>query len=56
LGALFLAAGDAGVNLEDVRIEHTVGRLTAIAHLYVLPEVAPSLREVLAQSTWRLLG
>lgn len=55
LGALFLAAGDAGVNLEDVRIEHTVGRLTAIAHLYVLPEVVESLRTVLAASTWRLL-
>lgn len=55
LGRLFLVAGDAGVNLEDVRIEHTVGRLTAIAHLYVLPEVLPDLRDALRGGDWLVL-
>ncbi|MCB0916240.1 MAG: prephenate dehydrogenase [Actinobacteria bacterium] len=55
LGRLFLAAGRHGVNLEDVRIEHTDGRLTAIAHLYVLPEVESSLREALAAGAWLVL-
>lgn len=55
LGRMFLAAGDAGINLEDVRIEHTVGRLTAIAHLYVLPEVLPALREALSAGDWLVL-
>lgn len=55
LGRMFLAAGDAGINLEDVRIEHTVGRLTAIAHLYVLPEVLPALREALSAGNWLVL-
>lgn len=54
LGELFLAAGRARINLEDVRIEHTVGRLTAIAHLYVLPEVADDLRQALADD-WPVL-
>lgn len=55
LGRLFLAAGGAGINLEDVRIEHTVGRLTAIAHLHVLPAAAADLRSALAHSGWRVL-
>ena len=55
LGALFLAAGEAGINLEDVRIEHTVGRLTAIAHLYVLPESAELLRNALSDGGWPVL-
>lgn len=55
LGALFLAAGEAGINLEDVRIEHTVGRLTAIAHLYVLPEFAERLRGALREGGWPVL-
>lgn len=55
LGRLFLVAGDAGVNLEDVRIEHTVGRLTAIAHLYVLPDKLPALRSALQGGDWLVL-
>ena len=56
LGRLFLAAGAAGVNLEDVRIEHTVGRMTAIAHLSVLPDSADGLRSALAAGGWHITG
>lgn len=55
LGALFLAAGQADINLEDVRIEHTVGRLMAIAHLYVLPESMAPLRSALIAGGWPVL-
>ncbi len=55
LGRLFLAAGSAGINLEDVRIEHTDGRLTAIAHLYVLPQVVASLEAALHEGDWLVL-
>lgn len=55
LGSLFLAAGEAGINLEDVRIEHTVGRLMAIAHLYVLPDNATRLRGALRAGGWPVL-
>lgn len=56
LGRLFLAAGGAGINLEDVRIEHTVGRLTAIAHLSVLPGAGTELRSALERGGWRVTG
>ena len=56
LAALFLRAGEAGVNLEDVRIEHTLGRLRAIAHLVVRPEAEQRLRDSLIEGGWRLRG
>lgn len=56
LAALFLRAGDADVNLEDVRIEHTLGRLRAIAHLVVRPDRERRLRESLVAGGWRLRG
>ena len=46
----------AGINLEDVRIEHTVGRQTAIAHLYVVPDLAVELRVALASAGWLVLA
>lgn len=54
LGRLFAAAGDAGVNLEDVHIEHSVGRLSALVELSVLPENATRLTSALRAGGWRL--
>ena len=54
--ALFVRAGQADVNLEDVRIEHTLGRLRAIAHLVVRPHSEQRLRESLTAGGWRLRG
>ena len=54
LGQLFAAAGDAGVNLEDVRIEHSVGRLNALVELSVLPENESTLAAALRAGGWRL--
>lgn len=56
LAALFHRAGEASVNLEDVRIEHTLGRLRAIAHLVVRPEREQRLRESLSAGGWQLRG
>ncbi len=56
LAALFVRAGHADVNLEDVRIEHTLGRLRAIAHLVVRPHSEQRLRESLTAGGWRLRG
>lgn len=56
LAALFHRAGEADVNLEDVRIEHTLGRLRAIAHLVVRPEAEQRLRDSLIDGGWRLRG
>lgn len=56
LAALFALAGRSGVNLEDVRIEHTLGRLRAIVHVSVRPEVEAVLRQALAAEDWRTRG
>lgn len=56
LAALFHRAGEADVNLEDVRIEHTLGRLRAIAHLVVRPDSEERLRGSLTAGGWQLRG
>lgn len=56
LAALFLRAGEVDVNLEDVRIEHTLGRERAIAHLVVRPESESRLRDSLVDGGWVLRG
>ncbi len=56
LAALFVRAGEADVNLEDVRIEHTLGRLRAIAHLVVRPDSEQRLRRSLLDGGWQLRG
>lgn len=47
LARLFVAAGEGGVNLEDVRIEHVLGRPSGLVGLFVKPESADILREAL---------
>lgn len=49
LALLFGAAGDAGVNLEDVRIEHVLGRPSGLVGLSVRPDVAEGLVEALRE-------
>ena len=47
LASLFVAAGDAGINLEDVRIEHILGRPSGLVELAVRPENGARLESVL---------
>lgn len=49
LASLFVAAGALGVNLEDVRIEHVLGRPSGLIDLSVRPQVAHRLREGLTR-------
>jgi prephenate dehydrogenase len=49
LASLFVAAGDLGINLEDVRIEHVLGRPSGLIDLSVRPQFAQQLREGLAE-------
>lgn len=48
LGRLFLAAGELGVNLEDVRIDHVLGKPSGLVELSVRPESTERLVEGLA--------
>ena len=52
LARLFAAAGAAGVNIEDLAIEHSPGQQVGLVTLYVDPEAAPGLAERLAERGW----
>jgi len=52
LARLFAAAGAAGINIEDVRIEHSPGLPVGVAELSVRPEAAQQLSEALAARGW----
>ncbi|HJY61075.1 MAG TPA: prephenate dehydrogenase [Streptosporangiaceae bacterium] len=52
LARLFDATGAAGVNIEDVRIEHSPGLPVGIAELYVRPAAAGLLLEALEAGDW----
>lgn len=52
LASLFLAAGAAGVNVEDVSIEHSPGQRVGLVELLVQPMAATRLAEALRASGW----
>lgn len=52
LARLFAAAGTAGINIEDVRIEHSPGLPVGVAELSVRPEAARQLSAALADGGW----
>ncbi|HEV2376876.1 MAG TPA: prephenate dehydrogenase [Streptosporangiaceae bacterium] len=52
LARLFQAAGEAGVNIEDLGIEHSPGLPVGVAELTVQPEDAARLTEALAAAGW----
>jgi prephenate dehydrogenase len=52
LARLFGAAGEAGVNVEDVRIEHSPGHPTGVAEISVRPDQTAVLLEALTAGGW----
>ena len=52
LARLFAAVGEAGVNIEDVGIEHSPGLPVGVAELSVRPEASDRLIAALAASGW----
>ncbi len=54
LARLFAAAADAGISIEDVRIDHMLGRELAIVDLSVTPESQNALRQALIAAGWEL--
>jgi len=52
LARLFRATGDAGVNIEDVRIEHSPGLPVGVAELSVRPAEAGTLLDALEAGGW----
>lgn len=54
LARLFAAAADSNISIDDVRIDHVLGREAAIVDLSVQPEHAERLRTVLANGGWQV--
>jgi prephenate dehydrogenase len=56
LARLVQAAGQTGVNIEDIRLEHAPGLPLGAAELYVQPDAAPLLADGLRKRGWHLPG
>ncbi|WP_129838821.1 prephenate dehydrogenase [Streptomyces sp. RFCAC02] len=54
LARIFADAGEAGVNVEDVRIEHATGQQAGLVQLMVDPGAAPGLIAALRQRGWSI--
>ncbi|MER6454850.1 prephenate dehydrogenase [Streptomyces sp900105245] len=54
LARIFADAGRAGVNIEDVRIEHATGQQAGLVQLMVEPKAATPLKEALRERGWAL--
>jgi prephenate dehydrogenase len=56
LARLFQATGEAGINIEDLSIEHSPGLPVGVAELWVRPDAVGPLCEALAASGWPVSG
>ncbi|MGA0565714.1 prephenate dehydrogenase [Rathayibacter sp. KR2-224] len=56
LGRLFTELGEIGVNIEDLRLEHSPGAQIGLAELAVLPEVKMRTIDDLSARGWRIAG
>ena len=56
LARLLADVGEAGVNLEDLRLEHGLGQPFGLAEILVVPGAAARLSAALEERGWRLHG
>ncbi|MFF4273769.1 prephenate dehydrogenase [Streptomyces sp. NPDC001536] len=54
LARIFADAGRAGINIEDVRIEHATGQQAGLVQLMVEPQTAPVLTAALRERGWAI--
>ncbi|MCX5527797.1 prephenate dehydrogenase [Streptomyces bobili] len=54
LARIFADAGRAGVNIEDVRIDHATGQQAGLVQLMVGPQAAPALSATLSERGWSI--
>jgi len=55
LARLLTDVGEAGVNLEDLRIDHGLGQPFGLAEIMVVPAAAEHLQQALEAKGWRVL-
>ena len=56
LARLLTEIGEVGVNMEDLRLEHSPGAQIGLAEISVLPEVEERLDTELAARGWKIAG
>jgi prephenate dehydrogenase len=56
LARLLTEIGELGINMEDLRLEHSPGALVGFAEVSVLPEVEQRLIDELSARGWRIAG
>lgn len=56
LARLFAEIGEAGINIEDLRLEHSPGAPIGLAEIWVLPEVVATLVSELEERAWRIVS
>ncbi len=56
LARLLTEVGEIGVNLEDLRLEHSPGAQIGLAEIAVLPETVQRLTDALTERGWRIAG
>ncbi len=56
LGRLFTEMGEAGINLEDLRLEHSPGAQFGLAEVSVVPEHEERLIDELVRRGWTIAG
>lgn len=56
LGRLFNEVGEIGVNIEELKLEHSPSAQVGLVELFVMPSVLAKLTDQLQQRGWRLAG
>jgi prephenate dehydrogenase len=56
LARLFADIGTAGVNVEEIGLEHAPGRSVGLVEVSVLPSAEPTLETALASHGWQVVG
>ena len=56
LAGVLVSAADAGINVEDVRVEHLPGRPTGVIELLVHLDAAAEARQALSAAGWTVVG
>jgi prephenate dehydrogenase len=56
MAKLLTEIGEIGINLEDLKLEHSPGAEIGLVELFVLPGVESSLVAALTERGWRLAG
>jgi prephenate dehydrogenase len=56
LARLLNEVGNAGLNIEDLKLDHATGAQVGLVELSVLPNIEKALTDLLSKNGWKLAG